>query len=119
MESRAFVAALLTCTTLSLSLPARAYAAGDEPDGVASSRGEVSLSLTSPPPIFLTRADVLRRAYTPDVVAASGLRPLGPMKEVRLSSEAKTAIIVGAIVVGVLLIVGVVVLAGPGKKLVK
>jgi hypothetical protein len=37
------------------------------------------------------------------------------MKEVRLSSGAKTAIIVTAIVVGALLILGVVVLARPGK----
>lgn len=41
-----------------------------------------------------------------------------PMKEVRLSSGAKTAIIVTAIVVGALIIVGAVALSrGPGKKL--
>lgn len=36
--------------------------------------------------------------------------------DARLSSGAKTAIIVGAIVVGVLLIAGVVVVVGPGKR---
>jgi hypothetical protein len=35
----------------------------------------------------------------------------------RLSSGAKTAIIIGAVIVGVLIIVGVVALKGPGKKL--
>ena len=40
-----------------------------------------------------------------------------PMKEVRLSSGAKTAIIITAIVVGALIILGAVVLAKPGKKL--
>lgn len=40
-----------------------------------------------------------------------------PMEEVRLSKGAKTAIIVTAIVVGALIIVGVVVLARPGKHL--
>jgi len=38
-----------------------------------------------------------------------------PMKEVRLSSGAKTAIIITAIVVGALLIVGVIALSRPGK----
>jgi hypothetical protein len=40
-----------------------------------------------------------------------------PMKEVRLSSGAKTAIIITAIVVGALIIVGAVALSRPGKKL--
>jgi hypothetical protein len=41
-----------------------------------------------------------------------------PMKEVRLSSGAKTAIIITAIVVGALIIIGAVALSrGPGKKL--
>lgn len=40
-----------------------------------------------------------------------------PVKEVRLSSGAKTAIIVTAIVVGALIIVGAVALGRPGKKL--
>lgn len=40
-----------------------------------------------------------------------------PMKEVRLSSGAKTAIIVTAIVVGALIIIGAVALSRPGKKL--
>lgn len=40
-----------------------------------------------------------------------------PMKEVRLSSGAKTAIIITAIVVGALIIVGAVALSKPGKKL--
>lgn len=38
------------------------------------------------------------------------------VQDIRLSSGAKTAIIVGAIVVGVLLLVGLVVIAKPGKK---
>jgi hypothetical protein len=40
-----------------------------------------------------------------------------PMKEVRLSSGAKTAIIITAIVVGALIIVGAIALSRPGKKL--
>jgi hypothetical protein len=40
-----------------------------------------------------------------------------PMQEMRLSSGAKTAIIVGAIVVGVLILVGAVALSRPGKHL--
>ena len=40
-----------------------------------------------------------------------------PMKEVRLSSGAKTAIIITAIVVGALIIIGAVALSRPGKKL--
>lgn len=40
-----------------------------------------------------------------------------PTEEIRLSKGAKTAIIVTAIVVGALIIVGVVVLAKPGKHL--
>lgn len=40
-----------------------------------------------------------------------------PMKEVRLSSGAKTAIIITAIVVGALIIVGAVALSRPGKRL--
>jgi hypothetical protein len=40
-----------------------------------------------------------------------------PTEEIRLSRGAKTAIIVTAIVVGALIIVGVVVLAKPGKHL--
>ena len=36
------------------------------------------------------------------------------MREIRLSDEAVTAIIIGSIIVGVLVIVGVVVVAKPG-----
>jgi hypothetical protein len=43
------------------------------------------------------------------------LQPLSPTPtEIRLSPEAKTAIIIGAIVVGILIIVGVVVIGKPG-----
>jgi hypothetical protein len=40
-----------------------------------------------------------------------------PLQETRLSSGAKTAIIVGAIVVGVLILVGAIALSRPGKHL--
>jgi hypothetical protein len=48
------------------------------------------------------------------VITAAPTSAIAPL---RLSSEAKTAIIIGAVVVGVLLIVGVVVLAKPGKHI--
>lgn len=56
--------------------------------------------------------DVLVRAPSP-----LSLPLKDPTEEVRLSKGAKTAIIVTAIVVGALIIVGVVVLARPGKGL--
>lgn len=56
--------------------------------------------------------DVLVRSPSPLSVPLKD-----PTEEVRLSRGAKTAIIVTAIVVGALIIVGVVVLAKPGKHL--
>lgn len=67
--------------------------------------------------IFLSTSEAAALARAPRLApfAAAGLFRPDPA-EIRLSRGAKTAIIVGAIVVGVLLIVGVVVVASPKVK---
>jgi hypothetical protein len=69
----------------------------------------------APSPLDL-RIGTLARAHSTLSTDAPLLSPFAPAPgDVRLSRGAKTAIIVGAIVVGALLIVGIVVLSKPGK----
>jgi hypothetical protein len=107
MRARPSIALVLACSMLVLSLPSIAHA-----------EDEVTTPIVAPafvpPRIFLTTAEVLAPAY-----ASSPLKLTNPaaMSEIKLSERATTWIIIGAIVVGVLIIVGVVVVARPGKKL--
>lgn len=127
MRFRAQIAASLSCSMLALSVPRAARAdERSEPAGeVAASEVTASeVSAVAPvdagaPRIFLTRAEVLQRAYAPPSIGALPFAPSVAMKDIRLSSQAKTWIIIGAIVGGILLIVGVAVLATPGKKIIK
>ena len=73
----------------------------------------------SAPDVLALTSEVLR-SHTREL-SPSARSPLASTSssftEVRLSRGAKTAIIVGAIVVGVLIVVGVVALGKPGKHL--
>lgn len=68
-------------------------------------------SVVAAPRILLTTAETL--ALTTPRVSFPFRETT---REIRLSSQATTAIIIGAVVVGVLLLVGLVVIAKPGKK---
>jgi len=59
------------------------------------------------PPVMLFAPDIHVR------IAAAPIAPQQQLQEIRLSSGAKTAIIITAIVVGALIIVGVIALHGP------
>lgn len=69
------------------------------------------IALHRAPRITMTPAEVLATTRAPAVSASVAARTT----EIRLSEGAKTAIIVTAIVVGVLIIVGVVAVGGPAK----
>jgi hypothetical protein len=79
-------------------------------------------------PAVPTLAEALPTPFSPEGVRArlalasssqfgsASRSPFAPTPtEIRLSPEAKTAIIIGAVIVGVLIIVGAVVVAKPGK----
>lgn len=104
MRTRLVSAVLAVSLIASVARPARAEVTG----GVQPA---TLLELVRPAPaLSLTSAEAM------NVAAPSTLSRL-PLtaEEIRLSRGAKTAIIVGAIVVGVLLIVGVVAVAKPHK----
>lgn len=98
---------LLCASLVTAPLPARA----DEAAGAEAH--EIAVTVRRAPRIAMTPAEVLATTRAPSVSASVAARTT----EIRLSEGAKTAIIVGAIVVGVLIIVGVVALGGPGKHL--
>lgn len=105
MKARRAIAQCLLCT-FGLGAPSAAWA-----QEIRVTSPIASVTHFSPVEASVAARDALVRAPMPLRAPLSD-----PMQEVRLSKGAKTAIIVGAIVVGVLLIVGVVVLAKPGKK---
>lgn len=112
-RTQSSVAAALVLTFL-MHAPARARA--DEPEPAQMQHAEApSWLFRSAAPIDIGIAD-LARAHTPLTVGAPLRSPFAPAPaDIRLSKGATTAIIVGAIVVGVLLIAGIVVLSKPGK----
>ena len=109
MTLRSTLAAALTLTTMQWMVPAVARAQETRPpptwlvpsDGTAALRARIALS---PPPDELARSRGL-------------VLPGATMTDIRLSSGAKTAIIVGAIVGGILIIAGVIVIANPGHHI--
>jgi hypothetical protein len=112
--NRRFVAICTLVSTLAAVLPARAAHAQEIRVPAASPWLSPTYVPERPPlaRIMLTHSEAL--GLTERAVSA----PLiSPTSEIRLSRGAKTAIIVTAIVVGVLLIVGAVVLTRPGKHL--
>lgn len=111
--------AAVVTTVLTLRLVAPPSVAAQEA-AAAAMRGAPASFLVAPAEdvargvqLGLTTADAVALSRAP--LSAPFLTP--SPREIRLSSEAKTAIIIGAIVVGVLVIVGVASLAKPGKKL--
>lgn len=131
--SLAAALALLLLVEMPTTAAAQARPAVTEatPPTPASAQAQPSATITTPAtPTTTPPTATIWRDLTPP------LRPIGgPLSlvraeslprlslfvpqptEIRLSSGAKTAIIVGAIVVGVLLLAGIVVLSKPGKKL--
>jgi hypothetical protein len=105
VTSRAFVSTVVCSALLFASFPRTAHA--DE------GRAVEIVADSLPPPISPEGVRArLALATSPQLGA---LQPLAPTPtEIRLSPEAKTAIIIGAIVVGVLIIVGVVIVGKPG-----
>jgi hypothetical protein len=124
VKRRSVIAVGLTITMLAAAMPRAAHAeeSASTPETSAPSAEEdapPSIAWPSTPP-----PDVLR--LTSDVLGARGPEMFAPRHhvilpstgtDIRLSRGAKTAIIVGAIVVGVLIIVGVVAIGKPGKHL--
>lgn len=109
MSWRPALATLLTCALIATSAPKTAHA-----EEQTSSVEHEAPRVAPPeiPRIFLTPSESV--ALAPSL---PGLLPsTNGLREIRLSSEAKTWIIVGAIVGGILLIAGVIVLAKPFKK---
>jgi hypothetical protein len=108
MRTSPALATFLVCTIVAASAPSIARADEEHAD-VVEAPAVVPLGV---PRIFLTPAET--------IALAPSLPSIGPstngLREIRLSSEAKTWIIVGAIVGGILLIAGVIVLAKPFKK---
>jgi hypothetical protein len=105
MWCRRFVAVVLGIA-LSLGSPARAHAQEkQEPEA-----GVTLVSVLRPPPVLDLR---LMIPAPPTASGPLSSRALAP-EDIRLSRGAKTALIVTAIVVGVLLIAGAVVVTRPG-----
>lgn len=114
MQLRSVIALGLTTTFLTTTTPVRARETEAAP-----------LPLPAPVTIEERAPDIL--ALTSEVLGSRPQRLAAPARsllaarpdfdEVRLSRGAKTAIIVGAIVVGVLIIVGVVAVGKPHKHL--
>jgi hypothetical protein len=107
VKLRSSVAAVLVVTSIAQTpLPAHAQ------------ETPTNWLVKAPTPIDLRLTGLARAPSTMSSDDAPRLSPFAPAPaDIRLSRGAKTAIIVGAIVVGALLIVGVVVLAKPGKHL--
>lgn len=101
MKARALVAAIVSASLVSAPVRGRA--------------DEARPAAREPVRIFLTHAEAL--ATPAPIATAFTARTHDDVTEIRLSEGAKTAIIVGAVVVGVLVIAGVVALGGPGKHL--
>jgi hypothetical protein len=111
-DDRVKPCAILSClVALSLVTAHVKHAHAEEPATASEPRS----------PILLTRAAlpvsvVQPIAIAPQVRDGAAMAPFAPVpKDIRLSSEATTLIIVGAVIVGVLVIVGVVALAKPHK----
>jgi hypothetical protein len=128
-NARSSIALVLACSVLAVSLPSTAHADENEEATIVPvapvasvealapvARAFDAFGAPQPPRIFLTRSEMLAPASLPGRLKLPGAVP---MTDVKLSEKAITWIIIGAIVVGVLIIVGVVVVAGPGKKLPK
>jgi hypothetical protein len=118
MKCRRAIAALLTTTMLSLPATARAQEVESpvtvevEPEG-ASADLDGRITVETPDVLALTSAALSPRA--PSAIARTRVTtPASSTTDIRLSHGAKTAIIVTAIVVGVLIIVAVVALGHPG-----
>jgi hypothetical protein len=104
VTSRALVSSVVCSAILAASVPRTARAEDERVIQV------VADSLPTPISPEGVRAR-LALATSPQFGAPFAPTPT----EIRLSPEAKTAIIIGAIVVGILIIVGVVVIGKPGK----
>jgi hypothetical protein len=116
--ARALSALVLLSTTLSTSGATPAWAAdaipAAEAAGAASRLAGFDVGPATPVRLNLTRAEALALTGPAPPVTA-GL--LSPTQEIRLSKGAKTAIIVTAIVVGSLVVLGLFVVAQPGRRL--
>lgn len=112
MISSAVAFTVVTAPMTPLSAPRLAHAEETEVGPQVAPQRWTTPSVAAAPRIMLTTAEAL---------ALTTPRVSFPFREttrdIRLSSQATTAIIIGAIVVGVLLLVGIVVIAKPGKKL--
>jgi hypothetical protein len=120
VKGRSKLAAVLALT-LTMNMPIAAHA--QERDGEGEGEGDATPTATAaadwlvrvPSPIDLHVRGLARGPSTYDAPRTS-FTPFAPLPSgIRLSKGATTAIIVGAIVVGVLLIAGIVVLSKPGK----
>jgi hypothetical protein len=106
VKYRSSIAAALVVALVTASAPRRAHAQ-EAPEPPVATVMPLDLAPITPPLDFL--------AVNPARAALAGTALAPSPSDIRLSRGAKTAIIVGAIVVGVLLLVGVVVVVGKHK----
>ncbi|WP_146645829.1 hypothetical protein [Labilithrix luteola] len=114
MKLRSIISVGLVVSMLASLLPRTAHAQEVE----AASSSEVKIA-ESPPDVLALTSKVFA-SQTADAIARgpiSMIHGTPNMIPVRLSRGAKTAIIVGAIVGGVLILAGVLVLSKPGKHI--
>jgi hypothetical protein len=120
MRFRSGVAAVLTVTTLTLGSPVVRADETAQPQAQSSAPGLTPDRARGWTPIVvpdvLDMAGTLALRTSQDLEGARARRPVpsSAIEDIRLSHGAKTAIIVTAIVVGVLLLVGVIAVNGPG-----
>jgi hypothetical protein len=116
MHFRSAVASVLVCTMISLGMPRSAHAEEEAPEAseVDEATTATALSFVKPSPIDLYSPLIAMSAETlarsPSTFAAFSPKP----SEI-LSDNAKTAIIITAIVCGTLILVGVFVIGKPFK----